>query len=117
MMVLADENIDRNIIKFLRDNGIPAISVYENHRGVTDEEIISISKNPSKIILTEDKDFGEWVFSHNQKDISVILLRYHFSETQKIKQILLEIIKSKFNLLQDSFTTITPNKIRIRPYD
>ncbi|MBK6979494.1 MAG: DUF5615 family PIN-like protein [Cytophagaceae bacterium] len=69
MMVPGDENIEKNIIKFLRDNVIPVILVYENHSGVTDEEIISISKNPSKIILTEDKDFGESVFSHNQKTL------------------------------------------------
>lgn len=116
-MILADENIDHSIIQMLRKNGISVTSIYENYRGISDEEVISLSKKPPKIILTEDKDFGEWVFSHNQKDISVILLRYHFSETQKIKDTLLEIINTKFELLQNSFTTITPNKIRIRPYN
>jgi hypothetical protein len=26
--------------------------------------------NPRRIILTEDKDFGEWVFAHGVKDVN-----------------------------------------------
>ncbi|WP_369008982.1 DUF5615 family PIN-like protein [Larkinella terrae] len=49
-----------------------------------DADVIESSRNPPRIILTEDKDFGEWVFSHQVNDISVIFLRYHFKDTQEI---------------------------------
>jgi hypothetical protein len=64
--------------------------------------------------LTEDKDFGEWVFAHNIKDISVILLRYHFQDTELIRDILVKILTESYDDLFGKFTTITTNKIRIR---
>ena len=56
----------------------------ENHPGIADEQVIALSKDPPRIILTEDKDFGEWVYAHNEKYISVILLRYQYEETNLI---------------------------------
>ncbi|WP_394330804.1 hypothetical protein [Niabella ginsenosidivorans] len=32
------------------------------------------------LLLTENKDFGEWVFAHPIKDLSVLSLRYRFTE-------------------------------------
>jgi hypothetical protein len=37
-----------------------------------------------RIVLTEVKGFGEWVFAHNVTDISVLLLRYHHKEQDHI---------------------------------
>jgi predicted nuclease of predicted toxin-antitoxin system len=113
-VILADENIDKVLIDHLRLNGFEVISIFEQYRGVSDERIIEISKNPPRIILTEDKDFGEWIYSHHEKNISVILLRYDFTETNKILRILLQTLKERNNNLWGAFTTITSNKIRIR---
>lgn len=113
-MILADENIDHKLITNLRTNGFEVFSIYEKLRGISDEEVIEISKKPPRIILTEDKDFGEWVYSHNEKNISVILLRYDFSETESIIKTLLQILKDRNEALWGTFTTISANKIRIR---
>lgn len=61
--------------------------------GGADESIIELSRNPPRIILTEDKDFGEWVFAHNISGISVIFLRYAFRETENISEILIRLLK------------------------
>ena len=58
-MILADENIDHRVIAALRAAGYSVAAVYESHRSVSDEAIIQLSRNPPRIILTEDKDFGE----------------------------------------------------------
>lgn len=113
-MILADENIDARLISALRSSNIVVSSIKEDHPGVKDEEVISLSKNPPTIILTEDKDFGEWVYSHNDKEISVILMRYHSSDINRIIPILLNLITTKGKGLFGKFTTITINKIRIR---
>jgi predicted nuclease of predicted toxin-antitoxin system len=113
-MILADENIDHSLIATIRTLGIEVYSIYEQQRGTLDDSIIELSRNPPSIILTEDKDFGEWVFAHNIRDISVILLRYHFQDTEQIREILVKILSESFDDLFGKFTTITPNKIRIR---
>lgn len=58
-MILADENIDHSLIKAIRSAGFEVHSIYESNRGLSDEAIIAFSRNPPRIILTEDKDFGE----------------------------------------------------------
>lgn len=114
-MILADENIDHSLIESIRQSGIEVYSIYELQRGTSDFSIIELSKNPPRIILTEDKDFGEWVFAHHIKDISVLLLRYHFTETEQIRHILLKILSDQSIHLFGKFTTLTLHKIRTRP--
>ena len=58
-MIIADENIDEVLIKFLRSKEIEVYSIKESDRGISDASIIEFSKDPPRIILTEDKDFGE----------------------------------------------------------
>jgi predicted nuclease of predicted toxin-antitoxin system len=78
-MILADENIDHSLIEAIREIGIEVLSIYEMNRGIKDEFIIELSRNPPRIILTEDKDFGEWVFA-----MSAILVYCFFDMTSKI---------------------------------
>ena len=77
--------------------------------------IIQVSRNPPQIILTEDKDFGEWVFAHGIRDISVIFLRYHFRDTAALLATLLELLRIRLPDLTGAFTTVGVHKIRIRP--
>ncbi|MDQ2769802.1 MAG: DUF5615 family PIN-like protein [Bacteroidota bacterium] len=114
-MILADENIDHSIIAALRAAGYAIESVYESHRSLSDEAIIQLSRNPPRIILTEDKDFGEWVFAHDIRDISVILLRYSFRDTAALLATLLELLRTRLPDLYGAFTTVGVKKIRTRP--
>lgn len=113
-MILADENIDHSLIEAIRLIGIEVYSVYELNRGIRDDEIIAFSRKPPRIILTEDKDFGEWVFAHNVEGISVLLLRYHFRDTLIMQKILIDLLSNRLPELIGCFTTLTTQKIRKR---
>ncbi|MFY9310245.1 MAG: DUF5615 family PIN-like protein [Bacteroidia bacterium] len=113
-MIIADENIDSRIIKAVRSIPVNTVSVSENYQGISDEDVIFLSKELEKIILTEDKDFGEWVFAHKIKGVSVIFLRYNYKETDRIIDILVDLLKNKREKLFNKFTTVTVDKIRIR---
>jgi predicted nuclease of predicted toxin-antitoxin system len=110
-MILADENIDPRFIRAIESIHVEVFSVQKNYPGLGDEEIIELSRNPPRVILTEDKDFGEWIFAHHVKGISVIFLRYHYSDIEKM-------IDEVVSLLQENlfgrFTTVTVKKIRSR---
>lgn len=114
-MILADENIDHSTIAALRAAGYSVTSVYKSHRSLSDEAIIQLSRNPPQIILTEDKDFGEWVFAPGIRDVSVIFLRYHFRDTTVLLATLLELLRVRLPDLTGAFTTVGVQKIRIRP--
>ena len=113
-MILADENTHIELIVALRNIPVDVLSIKESHRGMQDEEIILLAKSTGRIILTEDKDFGEWVFAHRTKGISVIFLRYHFAETSQIVKIVSSMFKLGTAKFHNKFTTITTRKIRSR---
>ena len=112
-MILADENIHGFIIQTLREGGFDVISVREFASGSKDEIVIQMALQHNYILLTEDKDFGEWVFAHHTKDLSVLFLRYSFPEFREIANTLVHLLKTQ-TLDRPFFTTITTNKIRIR---
>lgn len=112
--ILADENISVTIISGLRSYGYNVISVRDNYRGVPDSEIIKIAVNTNTLVLTEDRDFGEWIFSHKHETTGVIYLRYENNRKQIITGMLLDVLNKYGNSLYNKFTVITPEKIRIR---
>lgn len=112
-MILVDENIDDHITEAIRSINVDVYSVAKHNPGIKHEEI-ERSRIPPRIILTEDKDFGEWVFSHGVKGVSVILLRYKFSDTKRMIEVLVDLLNKKIPDLLGKFTVVTINKIRIR---
>lgn len=64
-MILADENIHSYIIKALREAGFTIISISESSKSIKDGQVIQLALQHDYLLLTEDKDFGEWVFAHH----------------------------------------------------
>ena len=115
MIIIVDENIPAKIQDWLADKGFKIVSIRESFSGIDDFQIIKFAQlSDDHIILTEDKDFGEWVFSHHIKDISVVFLRYHFSETDKMVGIVYRLFNERQKELFGKFTTVTLQKIRSR---
>ncbi len=72
LKILADEDIDFRLIKNLRTKGFEVMSVLKDYQGASDKEVLEIAKNREALLLTEDKDFGTWVFAHCEKCIGII---------------------------------------------
>jgi predicted nuclease of predicted toxin-antitoxin system len=113
-MILADENIDFRIIRVLRNNNFDVYSISEMNSGISDEQVIELARKNKRIILTEDKDFGEWVFAHKITDVGIVFLRYNSIKNNEIIALLVQFLNEKIDSLSSKFTTITINKIRIR---
>ena len=111
---IADENIHFQIIKTLREAGFGVYSITEKASGITDKEVIEAAVNKNSIILTEDSDFGEWVFAHGEKTRGVIYLRYKSWELFEIIPAIIKTLNKHGASLFNKFTVITPKKIRIR---
>ena len=115
MNILADENIEKSILDFLRDSH-NIISIAELKPGITDQEVAELANNSNAILLTGDKDFGEIVFRQKIIKNGVILLRLH-GQTAEIKiNILRELLEDHSTKILGSFTVVTTNGIRIRKF-
>jgi predicted nuclease of predicted toxin-antitoxin system len=112
-MILADENVHGYIIETLRKEGFEVVSVAETASGIKDDKVIELALQLGYLLLTEDKDFGDWVFAHHVKNLSVLFLRYSFHDYEEITRALLYLLKTR-ELQRSFFATITTKKIRVR---
>ncbi len=114
MKILADENIEREFIEALREADFDVMSVRESYIGFADDEILQIAVTEKAVILTYDTDFGELVFRFSLKSYGVILLRLSgLSLAEKIDKTILAIREHEAEL-ENAFTVISENSVRIR---
>jgi predicted nuclease of predicted toxin-antitoxin system len=62
MRFLVDECTGPVVARWLRDQSHEVFSVYEEARGTSDEDVLAKAYAESRILITNDKDFGEMVF-------------------------------------------------------
>ncbi len=111
---IADENVDYHVIKELRSSGYDIISILEDYRGAKDEDIIDLASRESRILITNDTDFGWLIYRMGYTHSGVILLRLNDHSAGNIMRVLLDIIEDTSYRIEDSFVVATENKIRIR---
>jgi len=59
---LADENVDRQIVERLRQDGYSVLFVAEMDPGIADEIVLHTANLTAAVLLTADKDFGDIVY-------------------------------------------------------
>jgi predicted nuclease of predicted toxin-antitoxin system len=111
-ILLADENVHAGIVDKLRKSGFEVYSIRETMGGASDMEVLQKATSIPAILVTEDSDFGELIFSHGIPAIGVIYLRYSWSELDEIVKALMTVFSEK--VIKGSFFTITSRKIRER---
>ncbi len=75
MRFLADENVPRPIVRWLRDQGQDVLYAAETRAQTPDVDLLNEAEAQELVIITEDKDFGELVFRDHLNSHGVILLR------------------------------------------
>ncbi len=58
MRILADENVARDIVVWLRTGGHDVLFAAEVAPGTADIRWVEIAQREQRVILTSDKDFG-----------------------------------------------------------
>ena len=112
-MIIADENINSSLVEKLRSKNYEVIYIREHSPGMKDRDIVTLVRNKTGILITEDKDFGELVFAHNFKNISVIFLRHEKEDYPVVERQLLQVLESYYAKGGHFYITITRTKIRI----
>jgi predicted nuclease of predicted toxin-antitoxin system len=113
MRFLADESCDFAVVHALRANGHDVLAVSEVTPRAEDFEVIRLAVREKRILLTEDKDFGRLVYSHGQKTLGVIFLRFPTSARKQISKDIIKLVKQQGEKLVGCFVTVQPGRIRI----
>jgi predicted nuclease of predicted toxin-antitoxin system len=113
---LADENCDSEIVRSLQRDGHDVLSVSDISPRAEDAEVIELAVRDKRILLTEDKDFGQLVYAHGAKGLGVIFLRYPISARRQIASDIMQLVKQHGDKLVGRFVTVQPGRVRISPH-
>lgn len=114
MKFLLDESVDVRVADFLTALGYQATTVAEDYQAsLPDPEVLSIARREQRILVTNDRDFGELVFRYYQRHSGVIYLRLGTVELPAILSRLDDVLERYADGLDD-FIVVTPRRIRVR---
>jgi predicted nuclease of predicted toxin-antitoxin system len=113
MRLLADESLDFVILRTLRAANHDVLAVSEISPRTDDVDVINLAVREARILLTEDKDFGQLVYAHGQKTLGVIFLRYPISAREQISEDVLKLVEQYDHSLYGCFVVVQPGRIRI----
>ncbi len=115
MRLICNENISGTVIKTLRDRGHDVLGVKESLRGATDEVILARAQAELRLVVTQDKDFGELAFRHDlPAECGVLLFRLTGNDPDIDNQRMIEVIESRTDW-SGQFAVAMDDRLRMRP--
>lgn len=115
MKLLADEYCAAGLVEILRGEGHDVLYVAESFPGGNDGVILERPCAEERLLITEDKDFGELVYRLRKPEKGVILLRFAVDERNCKADRLCEVLVEQADRLPDAFVVIEKGKTRFRP--
>jgi predicted nuclease of predicted toxin-antitoxin system len=115
MRFVADENVSRLVIERLRVRGFDVTSIRETKSGTADIEVLAAADAEDRILITEDRDFGELVIRQRLRVRGVILLELDRLSNVAEADLVTEIVSNQVNRLLGNLLVIEPGRIRVRP--
>jgi predicted nuclease of predicted toxin-antitoxin system len=115
MLFLADESCDFAIVRALREAGHDVVAVAEISPGAEDQHVIETAFKENRVLLTEDKDFGQLVFAHKKRSAGILLVRYPTNARKTLAAAVVDLVTTKAEIVQDQFVVLRPGRLRIVP--
>ncbi len=114
MRFLADECCDAGLVDALRGDGHDVLYAAELLRGVTDEVLLPCAFSEGRVLLTEDKDFGELVHRLREPTHGIVLLRFDIADRALKTPRLRHLLRQQGERLIGAFVVLQADKVRIR---
>ncbi|HEV8715841.1 MAG TPA: DUF5615 family PIN-like protein [Candidatus Binatia bacterium] len=113
MRFLADESCDFAVIRALRNAGHDVTAILEVSPQAEDASIIDLAVRDCRVLLTEDKDFGQLVYAHTRATGGVIFIRFPGNVRATLPKTVVNLVSEKGEQLIGCFVVVQPGRIRI----
>ena len=105
MKFLADENVEKVVVDWLRGEGFDVLYIAEISPSVNDEQ---------RVIITNDKGFGELIFYRKEPVIGLILIRAKDESAANKVELIREVIGKLGDRMMRHFIVVNEIGIRIK---
>lgn len=115
MRFIIDESTGYGIARYLQAEGHDVLIVAETLPEAEDTAILERAFAEERIVVTNDKDFGELIFRRQEAHQGVILLRLQDEGGVNRVQVMTALMKQYSKQLPGRFVVVTEKKVRFRP--
>jgi predicted nuclease of predicted toxin-antitoxin system len=112
MRFLVDECTGPKVARWLRDESHEVFSVFDEARGMTDDDILTKASSEDWILITNDKDFGEMVFRERREHHGVVFMRLDDERAANKIEVLRRLLEGYAERLPEQFVVVTETKVR-----
>ena len=110
MRILADESVEGEVVARLRSEGHDVAYVPETSAGIRDDEVLRRANAENRVLLTEDKDFGDLAFFYGSRSLGIVLLRDHGAGVEGKARLVTEVLETH----EDELTKDPPHLVVLR---
>ena len=115
MKFLLDESADARLADYLSHVGHDVTTIARDHTpSIQDTEVLAIAHRTSRILITNDKDFGDLVFARRQPHAGVVLFRLITTDLS-VKIARLDHVLAHYADQLDQFLVVSLRNVRVRP--
>lgn len=112
MRFLVDECTGPAVAAWLRGEGHDVFSVYDEAAGIDDATVIQKATDEKRILITNDKDFGEKVYREGHSHYGVVFLRLENERSAVKIETLRLLLQTYSDQLPGQFIVVTETKVR-----
>lgn len=112
--LLFDECCEAGLVAALRASKVSADCVIEVQPGLDDTAVLDLAARTNRILVTEDKDFGELAVRHGLATNGVVLIRMPDGDVPSKAARLIKLVRQFGDRLSQNYTVVQPDKFRFR---
>ena len=112
---LADENVSRLVVERLRAGGFAVISVGGSSAGASDRQVLATASHERRILITEDRDFGELIVRQRLEVHGIVLVELDRLSNAAEADLVAAIVSANADKLPGNMPVIEPGRVRVRP--
>ncbi|MBI5880246.1 MAG: DUF5615 family PIN-like protein [Chloroflexi bacterium] len=114
MKFLLDESADYPLAAYLRSRSHDVTAVAHDYpNALKDDAVLAIALREERILITNDRDFGELIFRRHLPHRGIILFRLG-AEALSIKERWLDVVLDAHAHHLRGFIVVTENGVRVR---
>jgi predicted nuclease of predicted toxin-antitoxin system len=112
MRFIVDECTGPSVARWLASAGHDVVSVFDDRPGASDDEILDRAVAEQRILVTNDRDYGEMIFSQGKPHAGVVFLRLDDERPANKTRLLESLLKTHSAELPNRFVVVTETGVR-----
>jgi predicted nuclease of predicted toxin-antitoxin system len=110
---VADESCAGPVIRALRQAGHDLIAIAETAGSSSDEAVMEKARTEGRVLITEDRDFGELIYARGRPTEGVLFVKFHSRLRHAKNAAVVEAVAKLGERLRGAFTVIEPGRVRL----